>query len=223
MRYRRSAQAVLFDLDGTLIDSAADLGAAADKMRLARGLAPLGFTAYRSMAGAGARGLLEIAFGITPVDSDYETHRQEFLENYEAAMAVHTRVFAGVSDVLLQLRAHGLPWGIVTNKLERFAFPLIAQMPVLAEACVVIGGDTTPHPKPHPAPLLEAARRLDLDPSACWYVGDDHRDIQAGQAAGMTTASARYGYLGKTTDCSVWGADFFIDEPIQLLKHLALA
>lgn len=217
-----AVRAILFDLDGTLIDSAPDLGAAAEKMRLARGLPPLGLEAYRAMAGAGARGLLDVAFGMTPYHPDYEAHRQEFLSNYEAAMTVHTRAFAGVADMLAQLTACGLAWGIVTNKLERFALPLVAQMPLLADAAVVIGGDTTAYPKPHPAPVLEAAKRLHLPPHACWYVGDDHRDIQAGQAAGMTTVAARYGYLGKTADCSAWGADFFIDAPIQLLKSLGL-
>jgi N-acetyl-D-muramate 6-phosphate phosphatase len=215
-------QAVLFDLDGTLIDSAPDLGAAAEKMRLTRGLPPLGLEAYRAMAGAGARGLLEVAFGMTPLHPDYQAYREEFLSNYAAAMTVHTQAFAGVADMLNGLTMHGLTWGIVTNKLERFALPLVSQMPLLASAAVVIGGDTTAYPKPHPAPVLEAAKRLNVSPHVCWYVGDDHRDIQAGQAAGMTTVAARYGYLGKTADCSAWGADFFIDEPIQLLKSLGL-
>jgi phosphoglycolate phosphatase len=216
-------QAVLFDLDGTLIDSAPDLGAAAEKMRLERGMPPMGLNAYRAMAGAGARGLLEVAFGMTPHHPHYEAHRLEFLSNYEKVMTVHTRAFAGVAEMLQSLSEQGLVWGIVTNKLERFALPLVAQMPVLANAKVVIGGDTTPHPKPHPAPVLEAAKRLKLAYSACWYVGDDHRDIQAGRAAGMKTVAARYGYLGKATECKDWGADFFIDEPIQLLKCLRLA
>lgn len=216
-------QAVLFDLDGTLIDSAPDLGAAAEKMRLERGLSPLGLEAYRAMAGAGARGLLEVAFGMTPHHPEYDTHRLEFLSNYEKAMTVHTRAFVGVAEMLQSLSEQGLVWGIVTNKLERFALPLVAQMPVLVDAQVVIGGDTTPHPKPHPAPVLEAAKRLNLDPCLCWYVGDDHRDIQAGQAAGMKTVAARYGYLGKTAECKDWGADFFINEPLELLKCLGLA
>lgn len=217
-----SPSAVLFDLDGTLIDSAPDLGAAAEKMRLARGLSPLGLSAYRAMAGAGARGLLAVAFDMQPNHPDYEAHRQEFLANYEVAMTVYTRAFDGVADMLTALKAAGVPWGIVTNKLERFALPLVAQMPVLADAAVVIGGDTTPHPKPHPAPVLAAAQGLNISPSACWYVGDDHRDIQAGQAAGMTTVAARYGYLGQATDCRAWGADFCIDDPMQLLKMLQL-
>jgi phosphoglycolate phosphatase len=214
--------AVLFDLDGTLIDSAPDLGAAAELMRLNRGLPPLGLDAYRAMAGAGARGLLEVAFGMTPQHPEYEVYRHEFLSNYEAAMTVHTQAFKGVAQMLSQLTQNGLRWGIVTNKLERFALPLVAQMPMLADAAIVIGGDTTPYPKPHPAPVLEAAKRLKFAPTLCWYVGDDYRDIQAGQAAGMKTVAARYGYLGKATDCNAWGADFFIDEPMQLLKCLGL-
>ncbi len=215
-------QAVLFDLDGTLIDSAPDLGAAAEKMRLQRGLPPLGLDAYRSMAGAGARGMLGVAFGMAPDASDYETYKTEFLDNYQSAMTVHTRAFQGVAELLDALGASGLPWGIVTNKAERFTLPLVREMMVLAHAKVVVGGDTTPHAKPHPAPLFEAARRLGLAPSACLYVGDDERDIVAGRAAGMPTVAALYGYLGARADARTWGADFFIEHPMHLLQLLDL-
>lgn len=220
---RSKLQAVLFDLDGTLIDSAKDLGAAADKVRTARGLHPLGLDAYRSMAGAGARGMLGVALGITPDSPEYEGLKDEFLANYEVAMTVHTRVFEGVDGVLAALTAHGLMWGIVTNKAERFTFPLVRSLPTLASSGVLVGGDTTPFPKPHPAPLLEAASRLGVAPEHCLYVGDDERDVVAGRAAGMQTVAARYGYLGAAADTSAWGADFLIDTPAELLKILDVA
>lgn len=216
-------KAVLFDLDGTLIDSAQDLGAAAEKVRAVRGLPPLGLDAYRRMAGAGARGMLGIALGVTPDSPDYEALKHEFLANYEAAMTVHTRVFEGVSGVLAALTAQGLAWGIVTNKAERFTLPLVRSLPTLAPAAVLVGGDTTPFAKPHPAPLLEAASRLGLAPEQCIYVGDDERDVVAGRAAGMLTVAARYGYLGAAADTDAWGADFFMDAPVGLLKILDLA
>ena len=216
-------KAVLFDLDGTLIDSAQDLGAAAEKMRACRGLLPLGLDAYRSMAGAGARGMLGVALGIGPDASDYESLKNEFLANYEAAMAVHTRAFDGVSELLDGLGVRGLAWGIVTNKAERFTLPLVRMLPVLSQAAAVVGGDTTPFPKPHPASLLEAASRLQLLPEQCLYVGDDERDIVAGRAAGMRTVAAQYGYLGAAADTGSWGADYFIDAPLGLLKILDVA
>ena len=216
----QDVRAVLFDLDGTLIDSAPDLGAAADKMRLARGLPSLPFAAYRSMAGAGARGMIGVAFGHTPEHPEYEALKSEFLANYEACMTERTRAFDGVAELVDALMQAGLAWGVVTNKIERFALPLTRQMPLFASAAAVIGGDTTPHPKPHPAPLLEAARRLALAPQHCVYVGDDERDIVAGLAAGMPTVAARYGYLGQKADTLSWGAHAHIDTPLELLKWL---
>lgn len=213
-------EAVLFDLDGTLIDSAPDLGAAADKMRIDRGMPSLPFDAYRSLAGTGARGMLNVAFGITPDHADFESMREEFFCNYEADLTARTVVFDGVMDLLSQLSAQGMPWGVVTNKSERFALPLSRQMPLFEQCRVLIGGDTTPHAKPHPEPLLEAARRLSVDPARCLYVGDDLRDVQAARAAGMAAAVASYGYLGEAGDPAGWDADFLLTEPLDLLKLL---
>lgn len=212
-------KAVLFDLDGTLIDSAPDLGAAADKMRTDRGLPSLPLEAYRPMAGAGARGMLGVAFGITPEDPGFAELREEFFRNYEACMTQRTLVFDGVAQLISSLVDRGLPWGVVTNKSMRFTAPLTRGMPLFASARTVVGGDTTPHPKPHPAPLLEAARQVGVDPAGCIYVGDDLRDVQAGRAAGMRTVAATYGYLG-STDVSAWGADTRIDTPLALLGLL---
>jgi 2-phosphoglycolate phosphatase len=218
----RRPQAVLFDLDGTLIDSAPDLGFAADQMRVKRGLPSLPLESYRSMAGAGARGMIGVAFGFQPDHPEYEGLRQEFFGNYQACMTQRTRPFDGVAETLDVLRRAGIPWGVVTNKSERFALPLTAAMPLFEHAATVVGGDTTPHPKPHPAPLWEAARRLGIAPQDCVYVGDDERDIVAGKAAQMLTVAATYGYLGARADVLAWGADAQIENPADLLKWLEL-
>lgn len=215
--------AVLFDLDGTLIDSAPDLGAAADKMRTDRGLPSLPADRYRPMAGAGARGMLGVAFDMPPEHPDYATLREEFFVNYENCMTQRTYAFDGVERLVDQLVARRLPWGVVTNKSARFTEPLTRAMPLFRTAATVISGDTTPHAKPHPAPLLEAARRLGLAPGRCVYVGDDERDIVAGHAAGMFTVAAAYGYLGNGGHMQTWGAHAVIDSPLQLLQLLAKA
>jgi N-acetyl-D-muramate 6-phosphate phosphatase len=212
---------VLFDLDGTLIDSAPDLGAAADKMRTDRGLASLPLSTYRPMAGAGARGMIGIAFGLTPQDPQFSELREEFFANYEACMTQRTYAFEGIAELIEQLDAMGLKWGVVTNKSERFALPLTRHMPLFATAKTVVCGDTTPHPKPHPAPLIEAARQLGLAPGQCIYVGDDERDIVAGRAAGMPTVAAAYGYLGAVAH-SEWNADATIACANELLNLLRM-
>jgi len=223
MKRFEGIEAVLFDLDGTLIDSAPDLGAAADQMRTDRGLAPLPLERYRPMAGAGARGMIGVAFGLTPEDTGYNDLREEFLANYERCMTARTQAFAGVAELIEQLLRRDLVWGVVTNKVERFALPLTGAMPLFASARAIIGGDTTPYPKPHPAPLLEAARRLTLEPGRCLYVGDDERDVVAGLAAGMGTVAATYGYLGQKSDVASWGAHATINSPVELLQLLATA
>jgi len=216
----QDVRAVLFDLDGTLIDSAPDLGLAADEMRVSRGLPSLPLDRYRPMAGAGARGMLGVAFGIAPEHADFPALREEFFRNYERRMTASTYPFDGVPELLAALAQRGLVWGVVTNKSMRFTGPLTAAMPLFRQAGAVVGGDSTPHSKPHPEPLLEAARRLRLPPHACIYVGDDERDIVAGRAAGMPTVAAGYGYLGGRPDHAKWGADAHIDAPLELLALL---
>ena len=213
-------KAVLFDLDGTLIDSAPDLGAAADKMRTDRGLPARPLADYRPMAGAGARGMLGVAFGMTPDHPEFDIYREEFFRNYEQRLTVHTDAFDGVPQLLQTLVRQGLTWGVVTNKSMRFTEPLTRAMPLFASAGAVVGGDSTPHAKPHPAPLLEAARLLGLAPAQCLYVGDDERDIVAGRAAGMPTVAALYGYLGSRQVVAEWGADAEIITPLDLLALL---
>ena len=216
-------RAVLFDLDGTLVDSATDLGAAADRMRVARGLSPLTSSHYRPRAGSGARGMLSVAFGIDPDHADYPALKDEFFVHYERCMMDTTGPFEGVAPLVADLSRRGLVWGVVTNKSARFAEPQTRAIDLFSTAAVLVCGDTTPHTKPHPAPLLEAARRIGLAPSHCLYVGDDHRDILAGQAAGMATVAATYGYLGQVADPLQWGADAAIKSPLALLELLAPA
>lgn len=218
----RGIRAVLFDLDGTLIDSAPDLGAAADTMRTQRGLPGLPLDCYRPLAGSGARGMLQVAFDVTPEHPVYEGLKEEFFAHYEACLLQRTSVFEGVEGLVHALVQGGLRWGVVTNKSQRFTVPLTSAMQVFQTASTIISGDTTAHAKPHPEPLLEAARRLTLKPAQCIYVGDDARDIAAGRAAGMPTVAARYGYLGLGADVSTWGADAEVRTPLQLLKYLEL-
>lgn len=213
-------QAVLFDLDGTLVDSAPDLALAAERMRCARGLPALPVASYRPHASAGARGMLSIAFGVVPDDEPYEALRQEFLAEYTNCLLHSTACFDGVAELVDALASRQLPWGIVTNKARRLTDLVLAGMPTLASAGAVICGDTLSRAKPHPDPLLEAARRMGVSPTACLYVGDDERDIVAGRAAGMFTVAASYGYLGISGETRHWGADAEVNSPLEVLKLL---
>lgn len=219
----RDVAAVLFDLDGTLIDSAPDLGAAADQMRLKRGMPPLPLEGYRPMAGAGARGMLGVAFGVGVDHPEYEAMREEFFSNYERCLTERTVAFNGVPQLIAQIELRRMLWGVVTNKASRFTDPITRAMPLFASAQAIVSGDTTPHAKPHPAPLLEAARQLGVAPAQCVYVGDDERDIVAGLAAGMQTVAATYGYLGEKAEIEGWGAHAQINSPLALLQLLANA
>jgi len=211
-------RAILFDLDGTLADTAPDLAAAVNLLRTERGLEPTPYAILRPTASAGARGMIGAAFGLAPGDDGYEDLRLAWFDRYQAAMAVHSTLFDGVTELLEGIRAAGMEWGIVTNKPMRFTDPLVPQIG-LAHAGCIVSGDTTPHAKPHPAPLFEAARRLGVDPAHCWYVGDDLRDVEAGRAAGMVTVACNWGYCG-AIDPATWGADFQLDTPTDLLATL---
>jgi phosphoglycolate phosphatase len=220
---RPKVRAVLFDLDGTLIDSAPDLAGAGNDMRAARGLPVLPLSHFRPMVGAGARGMLGRALQVEPGDAQFDALRDEFLQRYEARMTRETRVFSAMQPVLDALRRDSRPWGIVTNKATRFSEPLVRALGLLEHAATLVCGDTTPHSKPHPAPLLEAAARMGLAAAQCAYVGDDLRDVQAGRAAGMGTVVAAWGYLGAGASVHDWGADHIITAPQDLLSWLAMA
>ncbi len=212
--------AVLFDLDGTLLDSAPDLAAAANALRQRRGLAALPFAHYRPFVGTGARGMLRLALDVAETAPDFAVLREEFFQAYEACMGRHAAVFPQVPELLASLTAWALPWGIVTNKIARFTQPIVQACPVLRGCHTLICGDSTAHSKPHPAPLLAAAQQLGVSPAACIYVGDDERDIQAAHAAGMQAVAVSYGYLGDTQDVQQWQPNAVITQPLALQELL---
>lgn len=207
---------VLFDLDGTLADTAPDLAYALNQQRLKRGMPELSVADIRIHASSGARGLLQQGFGIRPEDAGYLEMRDEFLDIYERNLARSSALFPGVSSLLDEIEDRGLAWGIVTNKAERFTFPLLRALRLINRASCVICGDTTLHAKPHPAPLIEALSRIRATSDECLYVGDDERDVQSGHAAGMKVVVVRYGYLGNGRPPEEWGTDLFVDTPEEL-------
>jgi 2-phosphoglycolate phosphatase len=214
-------QAVLFDLDGTLADTAPDLGHAANLVREELGLPPLPLADYRPVASAGARGLLGKALAITPEHADYAAHVQRFLALYREHIVHHTKLFDGMDELLAVIAARGLRWGIVTNKAARLTASIVEGL-ALRAACVV-SADQVARPKPAPDALLRACEILDLPPQACWYVGDDKRDIVAGHAAGMPTVAADWGYLGIDGPTTGWGADRIAQTPHELAAWLRAA
>jgi phosphoglycolate phosphatase len=213
-------RAVLFDLDGTLADTAPDLAGALNRLLAERGRQAVPMAHARRVTSSGARGMLRVGFGIDPQHAEYDALRARFLDLYAENICRETRLFDGIGELLAAIEGRGLPWGIVTNKAERFTFPLLAALGLAARTACVVGGDTTRRTKPHPDPLLHAARALRLAPSACLYLGDDLRDVQAARAAGMPVLAAGYGYLGDEGDPSVWGADAVISHPLETLNHL---
>ena len=213
-------QGVFFDLDGTLADTAPDLVAATNQLLIARNLTPKPYEFLRPYASAGARGLLEGAFGIHPDHPDFISLRDEFFGNYEKALLVESKLFDEMHHLLDQMDIAKLPWGIVTNKSARFTNPLVDLMGLGQRAIATVSGDTTPHSKPHPEPILHAARLANIDPTKSIYVGDDIRDVVAGKAAGMKTVAAAYGYCGCKEPPEAWGADYIIYKPLELLPIL---
>jgi N-acetyl-D-muramate 6-phosphate phosphatase len=212
--------ALLFDLDGTLLDSAPDLAGTANDMLRQRGRAPLPYEQLRPHAGSGARGMLTTAFSVQPQDEAYAALRDEFHDRYEARMLQKTQLFEAVHALVGTLEKMNCPWGIVTNKSLRFSAPLVKAMAPLSRAHTLVGGDSTPHTKPHPEPLLEAARRLGVSPQACAYVGDDPRDMQAAHAAGMQAWAAAWGYLGLQLPVDQWRAHHVFNGVQALIAHL---
>jgi phosphoglycolate phosphatase len=206
-------EAVLFDLDGTLVDTAPDMARTVNQMRTRRGLAAVPAELVRPQVSNGARGMIIAAFGITTEHPDFQAMREEFLELYAGNLCIDSRLFDGMEELLTQLESSGIAWGVVTNKFERLARPLIEALDLGSRSAVVVGGDTCPRPKPFPDPLLHAAATMGVAPMNTLYVGDDVRDVQAARAAGMPVVVAGYGYLGDGTPPAMWGADAVVDSP----------
>ncbi len=215
-----AAAAVLFDLDGTYADTAADMAAALNALLLRYGRPPLPAEQIRPHVSSGARGLLRLGFGLTPEDAEFAALRTEYLTLYAADICCQSRPFDGMEVLIRTLVDRGLSWGIVTNKPGWLTEPLLAAINPLPAPDCVVSGDTTPRPKPHPDPLLHACALLSLDPARCWYVGDDARDIVAGRAAGMATLAAGWGYLGTESHPRDWGADGLAEHPLAVLDWL---
>ena len=218
----RRTHAVLFDLDGTLADTAPDLGGALNRLRIECGLPSLPAEVLRPHTSAGARGLIGAGFGITPQDERYSALAARFLTLYESALCVDTILFDGMHEVLTQLEDAGVPWGVVTNKAARFTLPLMRELGLNERAASIISGDSVAVAKPDPAGLRLAASQMGVDPLRCLYVGDDERDIKAARAAGMRSVAAAFGYLGNARHYLDWGADHVIDHPTGLLALLKL-
>lgn len=213
-------RAVLFDLDGTLADTAQDLGAALNRLLQEEGQAPLPYQQIRPVASHGARGLIQLGFGIDRDHPDFESLRQRFLDHYESGFADLTTIFDGVNALLQQLAQRNIKWGVVTNKPMRFTDRLVPALPWSVPPGVVVSGDTVGVPKPDPRPLLYAAQQLGVPPELCVYLGDAERDVEAAIAAGMKPIIANYGYIAATDEPDRWGAAAFIDHPQQLIDYL---
>lgn len=214
-------RAVLFDLDGTLVDTAPDLGRAANEVRAEAGLAPLPVADYRPVASAGARGLLKVAFGIDPEHPDYAAKRESFLAHYRDGLSRESRLFDGVAGALAAFERAQVRWGIVTNKPQWLTEPLVAELGLAARSAVTIGAIEGLKPKPAPDSLLRACEALGLAPAQCVYVGDDLRDVTAARAAGMPVLAAAWGYVGWGEPIERWNADGILQEPRELLRLCA--
>ena len=212
-------EGILFDLDGTLLDTAKDLGAALNK-QLSEMQRPLvAYADYRKIASDGANGMLELGFSDDLAHLDFMALRQQFLRYYAQEICKHTRYFDGVEKLLFELNQRAIPWGIVTNKPGYLTAELLTYFPLLAQCQVIVSGDTLHERKPHPLPLLYAAQKLELSVAQLCYVGDALRDIQAAQAANITSVVAEYGYIANLDMAKQWQADFHISVATDLLAY----
>jgi len=213
---------VLFDLDGTLVDTAPDLGLAANLVREEQGLEPLPLAVYRPSASGGARGLLKVALGMSMDHPEYPQRKERFLVHYRANLSANSTLFPGIAEMLEALDAAGIRWGVVTNKISSLSQPIMDDLGLSARSACLVSGDSTPKPKPAPEPLLLAAKQVGIAARDCLYVGDDERDILAGRAAHMRTAAAGWGYMGDKPDPNSWSPDVILDTPAELAQLLEL-
>lgn len=219
---RSTWEAVFFDLDGTLADTAPDLGGALNRLRTEAGCAPLALDEIRRVTSHGVRGLLRLGFGLAPGDANYADLSARLLSYYSQSVCVGTKLFGGIAQLLDLIESNGIRWGVVTNKATRFTIPLMRDLGLLGRATTVVSGDSASRPKPEAAPLLLASTVARVDASRCLYIGDDLRDVQAGHACGMTTVAVRYGYLGDGPSIEDWGADHLVNDPAQIAQLLSI-
>lgn len=210
-------EAILFDLDGTLADTAPDLGGALNQLLLEHRKEPLPIEKLRPHVSSGARGMIGAGLGLTPADSEYPELQKRFLAIYQEALCVNTCLFSGIGQHLDELEDRGITWGIVTNKSQRFAIPLLQQLGLRQRAACIVCGDSARRAKPHSHPMQLASALIGVAAENCIYVGDDERDVVAGRAAGMTTVVAAWGYLGEDRSPASWGADGIADSPKDIL------
>lgn len=208
--------AVFFDLDGTLADTARDLGGALNRLRAEEDREPVPFATLRPYVSGGVRALLRVGFGMTPDDSRYPQFQQRFLAHYQAAVCVDTVLFDGIPELLAELEARAIPWGVVTNKSRRFTLAVLEALGLRKRAACLISGDSSPKPKPAPYPLLLACALAGADPAETLYIGDDLRDVHAGHAAGTRTVAVTWGYLGDGLPIEEWGADHLVATPAEI-------
>lgn len=211
-------QLVLFDLDGTLADTAPDLAYALNQTLLRQGRPELSFSTIRPFVSHGGMALIRLGFGIEPDDPQFDTLRREFLDIYLANLTRGTRLFPGMDEVLARLEAAAIPWGVVTNKPSWLTDPLMQQLALTDRAVAIVSGDTTDNRKPHPEPILYACKKAAVAPADALYIGDAQRDIEAGNRAGTTTLAALFGYIGKTDTPERWGADGTLSGPLEILS-----
>lgn len=215
-------EAIFFDLDGTLADTAPDLGGALNRVRAEEGLSPLPLHQLRPVVSQGVRGLLRVGFSLHPEDSDYPALQERVLAHYEQAICAETTLFPGIGELLDRIEAQGMPWGIITNKRARYTEPLVRALQLNERAIAVVSGDTAGVPKPAPEPMLYACHAAGVKPENCWYVGDDLRDIQAAHAANMRAIAAAWGYLGDGSPPEQWYADALTHTPGEIARLIGL-
>ncbi len=213
-------QCVLFDLDGTLVDTAPDLANALNTLLAAHNKPPLAFTRIREVVSQGGIAMIKLAFNITPEDQRFEPLKQQFLQLYQQQLYQHSRLFPGMENILQYLETHHILWGVVTNKPSWLTEPLLQGLNLTQRAACIVSGDTTAQSKPHPLPLLYACQQLSIMPKDCLYIGDAQRDIEAGKRANMMTLAALFGYLKADEDATQWQADAMINTPEEILAYL---
>lgn len=216
----KKPNAILFDLDGTLLDTAKDLGNSLNQILSSLGRPIVPHNTYRNIASDGAKGMLELGFGKDLKNYNFDELRQQFLDYYEEHICVDTDYFEGVENLLLTLNQNNIPWGIVTNKPEFLTLRLVTSFPLLENCAVIISGDTLDERKPHPLPLLHAEEKIALNSSNTWYIGDAERDIQSANAANMISVIAQYGYISDVQQTELWNADLSIHNPSDLLAYI---